>query len=149
MAAAAAPLNVRQVFALTALGIAPGNISLRSTTMTSEKVICVREDKGDGTSQTAFINVATGTIGSRKPISAEAAVVSLDGKNVAVRGELDEMSCRVLSGFDLAQQSRRAFYLACSSPRGLFSQFLGLDESKNIDSSCSRAWVCQGSASWG
>jgi len=87
-AAAATPLNVRQVFNLPALGIAASNISIRSTTMVSEKAICVNEPKPDGSrGSVAVVDTASGRISSRQPISAEATTLSPDAKIIAVRGE--------------------------------------------------------------
>jgi hypothetical protein len=88
MAAAAPPVNVRQVFNLPSLGIAASNISIKSTTMVSDKAICVREPKPDGTGSTAIVDTATGRISSRKPLNAEAAVLSPDGRTIAVRGKI-------------------------------------------------------------
>ena len=53
--------------------------------MDSDKAMCVRMEVGDAKS-VQIISLATGTITNKFPMAAEAAVLSPDGKSIAVRG---------------------------------------------------------------
>lgn len=97
MAAAAAgvPLDVRQVFTLPALGIDGANINIKNTTMSSDAAVCVREIGEGGAGNIAIVDLGSGRLAPRKPLSADAAILSPDGKLVAVRGACSRAILRV------------------------------------------------------
>ena len=55
--------------------------------MDGDKAICVRMEQGDAKS-VQIISLQTGTVTSKFPMAAESAILSPDGKTIAVRGEL-------------------------------------------------------------
>lgn len=78
--AAALPLDVRLVFTLPPLGINPDHIGFKNLSMQSDSTICVREE-----GQVVIVDTASGAVSSRMPMTAEAAIMNPDGKNIAVR----------------------------------------------------------------
>ena len=53
--------------------------------MDGDKAICVRMEQGDQKS-VQIISLQTGTVTSKFPMAAESAILSPDGKTIAVRG---------------------------------------------------------------
>jgi hypothetical protein len=111
MAAPGIPVDLRVVMALPALGIPAEAINFRSVagtlstvvipptranrttlrlfrnvSMDSDKALCVRTEIGDSKS-VQIVSLATGTVTNKFPMAAESAVLSPDGKSIAVRGE--------------------------------------------------------------
>lgn len=57
----------------------------RNVSMDSDKAMCVRMEVGDAKS-VQIVSLASGTITNKFPMAAESAVLSPDGKSIAVRG---------------------------------------------------------------
>jgi hypothetical protein len=71
---------------LSALGIDAKDVNFRAATMTSDRAICVRASGEGAAAGVAIVEIPTRRIASRRPLSAEAATLSPDGKLIAVRG---------------------------------------------------------------
>lgn len=71
---------------LTSLGIEPSSIGFASLTLESDRFICVREEV-NGTKQVVIIDLADASNVIRRPISAESAIMHLEEKVIALRGE--------------------------------------------------------------
>lgn len=72
---------------MTALGIQPGSIGFATLTLESDRFICVREEV-NGTKQVVILDLNDPNNVIRRPISAESAIMHLDEKVIALRGEL-------------------------------------------------------------
>jgi len=83
-APAGAPLDARVVLNLPALGVPPEACSFKNVTMDSDKALCVRMESGDAKSL-QIISLATGAVTNKFPMPAESAILSPDGKTIAVR----------------------------------------------------------------
>lgn len=71
---------------ITALGIQPASIGFATLTLESERYICVREEV-NGAKQVVIIDLADASNVIRRPISAESAIMHLEEKVIALRGE--------------------------------------------------------------
>lgn len=74
---------------MSSLGIQPASIGFATLTMESEKFICVREEV-NGTKQVVIIDLSDASNVIRRPISAESAIMHLEEKVIALRGESPE-----------------------------------------------------------
>ena len=73
-------------FQLQNVGINASNIGFSTLTMESDKYICVREKVAD-TSQVVIIDMADSQNPSRRPISADSAIMNPASKVIALKGE--------------------------------------------------------------
>ena len=78
------PIQFQEHVQLTALGVEPASIGFATLTMTSDRFICVREDKD--TKQVVIVDLAEENNVLRRPISAESAVMHPQEKVIALRG---------------------------------------------------------------
>lgn len=63
----------------------PASIGFATLTLESDRFICVREDVG-GTKQVVIVDLADASNVTRRPISAESAIMHPDDKVIALRG---------------------------------------------------------------
>lgn len=71
---------------LTALGVQPGSIGFATLTLESDRFVCVREEV-NGAKQVVIIDMNDPNNVVRRPISAESAIMHVDDKVIALRGE--------------------------------------------------------------
>lgn len=76
---------------VTAQGIQPASIGFATLTLESDRFICVREEV-NGTKQVVILDLVEGGAPIRRPISAESAIMHLEEKVIALRGEFFEDS---------------------------------------------------------
>eukprot|EP01119_Soliformovum_irregulare_P023468 TRINITY_DN818_c0_g1_i1.p1 TRINITY_DN818_c0_g1~~TRINITY_DN818_c0_g1_i1.p1 ORF type:complete len:1708 (+),score=626.33 TRINITY_DN818_c0_g1_i1:60-5183(+) len=78
MATQQLPIKFQELLQLTSLGINPAAIGFATLTMESDKYICVREQATtpDGKSQIAVIDTANPAAFSRRPITADSAIMN-------------------------------------------------------------------------
>ena len=93
---------------LTALGVQPGSIGFATLTLESDRFVCVREEV-NGAKQVVIIDMNDPNNVVRRPISAESAIMHIDDKVIALRGEY---SCPTFqlptAGTDPVDESRPA-----------------------------------------
>ncbi|RYY38323.1 hypothetical protein EON62_00490, partial [archaeon] len=83
MAAPAIPVDARVVLSLPTLGVPAEAIGFKNVTMDSDKALCVRMEAPEKVLQ--IVSTATGTVINKFPMPAESAILSPDGKTIAVR----------------------------------------------------------------
>ena len=74
-------------FQLQSVGINAANIGFSTLTMESDKFICVREKVGE-TAQVVIIDLADANNPTRRPISADSAIMNPKSKVIALKGWL-------------------------------------------------------------
>ena len=72
-------------FQLQSVGINAANIGFSTLTMESDKFICVREKVGE-TAQVVIIDLADANNPTRRPISADSAIMNPKSKVIALKG---------------------------------------------------------------
>ena len=77
------------------VGINPANIGFASLTLESDKFICVREKVGDQ-SQVVIIDLANASNPTRRPISADSAIMNPASRVIALKGK--EKGCGLGGG---------------------------------------------------
>lgn len=80
------PISFAEHCQLTALGIQPASIGFSTLTMESDKFICVREEV-NGAKQVVIVDLNDVNNITRRPISAEAAIMHPTDQCIALRGE--------------------------------------------------------------
>ena len=73
------------LFQLQSVGINAANIGFSTLTMESDKFICVREKVGE-TAQVVIIDLADANNPTRRPISADSAIMNPRSKVIALKG---------------------------------------------------------------
>lgn len=73
------------LFQLQSVGINAANIGFSTLTMESDKFICVREKVGE-TAQVVIIDLADANNPTRRPISADSAIMNPKSKVIALKG---------------------------------------------------------------
>nr|CAG4644043.1 EOG090X07W1 [Lepidurus arcticus] len=91
--------NHSHIFCLTSVGINAANIGFSSLTMESDKFICVREKVGE-TAQVVIIDMADPTNPTRRPISADSAIMNPASKVIALKAG------RTLQIFNIEMKSK-------------------------------------------
>nr|CAB3488815.1 unnamed protein product [Digitaria exilis] len=84
MAAANAPIAMREALTLTSLGIAPQFVTFTHVTMESEKYICVRETSPQNS--VVIIDMAMPMQPLRRPITADSALMNPNTRILALKG---------------------------------------------------------------
>lgn len=74
-------------FQLQSVGINAANIGFSTLTMESDKYICVREKVGD-VAQVVIIDLADANNPTRRPISADSAIMNPKSKVIALKGKV-------------------------------------------------------------
>ena len=77
--------NLVIYFQLQNVGINAANIGFSTLTMESDKFICVREKVGE-TAQVVIIDLADANNPTRRPISADSAIMNPKSKVIALKG---------------------------------------------------------------
>lgn len=77
--------NLVIYFQLQNVGINAANIGFSTLTMESDKFICVREKVGE-TAQVVIIDLADPNNPTRRPISADSAIMNPKSKVIALKG---------------------------------------------------------------
>lgn len=80
------PFHYYIILQLQNVGINAANIGFSTLTMESDKFICVREKVGE-TAQVVIIDLADPTNPTRRPISADSAIMNPKSKVIALKGE--------------------------------------------------------------
>jgi clathrin heavy chain len=70
------PIQFTEALNLPALGIPSDNIKFGTCSMESDKYICVCEKGADGSSNVVIVDMTQGNTVTRRPISAEAAIMN-------------------------------------------------------------------------
>ncbi|XP_006902589.1 PREDICTED: clathrin heavy chain 2 [Elephantulus edwardii] len=78
------PVRLQEHLQLSSLGISPANIGFNTLTMESDKFICIREEVGEQT-QVVIIDLSDPTSLTRRPISAESAIMNPVSKVIALK----------------------------------------------------------------
>ncbi|AQK38524.1 Putative clathrin heavy chain family protein [Zea mays] len=86
MAAANAPIAMREALTLTSLGIAPQFVTFTHVTMESEKYICVRETSPQNS--VVIIDMAMPMQPLRRPITADSALMNPDARILALKAQI-------------------------------------------------------------
>ena len=76
-------------FQLQSIGINAANIGFSTLTMESDKFICVREKVGE-TAQVVIIDLADANNPTRRPISADSAIMNPKSKVIALKGKRND-----------------------------------------------------------
>ena len=76
---------VLSLLQLQSVGINAANIGFSTLTMESDKFICVREKVGE-TAQVVIIDLADANNPTRRPISADSAIMNPKSKVIALKG---------------------------------------------------------------
>ena len=95
------------MFQLQNLGVNPANIGFSYLTMESDKFICIREKVGEQ-NQVVIIDMADPNNPSRRPISADSAIMNPTSKVIALKGRLPPRP------HILVDESQMAPYSLCS-----------------------------------
>ncbi|KAM0791024.1 hypothetical protein ACM66B_004322 [Microbotryomycetes sp. NB124-2] len=80
------PISFQELQQLTALGIQPTSIGFATLTLESDRFICVREDV-NGAKQVVIVDLHDASNVTRRPISAESAIMHPDDKVIALRAQ--------------------------------------------------------------
>ncbi|CAG0919676.1 unnamed protein product [Notodromas monacha] len=80
------PIRFQEHLQLTSAGINPNNITFNNLTMESDKFICVREKMGE-TNQVVILDMADPTNPTRRPISADSAIMNPASKVIALKAQ--------------------------------------------------------------
>ncbi|KAL3090143.1 hypothetical protein niasHS_006595 [Heterodera schachtii] len=99
------PIRLQELFSLQKVGINPSSISFGNVTMESDKYIVVRETVGD-TAQVVIVDVANPTDVTRRPVSAETALMNPVSKILALK------SGKTLQIFDLELKAKVKTHVA-------------------------------------
>ncbi|TVU01227.1 hypothetical protein EJB05_53329 [Eragrostis curvula] len=86
MAAANAPIAMREALTLTSLGIAPQFVTFTHVTMESEKYICVRETSPQNS--VVIIDMAMPMQPLRRPITADSALMNPNARILALKAQI-------------------------------------------------------------
>uniref|UniRef100_A0A0D9XN70 Clathrin heavy chain linker core motif domain-containing protein n=1 Tax=Leersia perrieri TaxID=77586 RepID=A0A0D9XN70_9ORYZ len=86
MAAANAPIAMREALTLTSLGIAPQFVTFTHVTMESEKYICVRETSPQNS--VVIIDMAMPAQPLRRPITADSALMNPNTRILALKAQI-------------------------------------------------------------
>ncbi|XP_062203739.1 clathrin heavy chain 1-like isoform X1 [Phragmites australis] len=86
MAAANAPIAMREALTLTSLGIAPQFVTFTHVTMESEKYICVRETSPQNS--VVIIDMAMPMQPLRRPITADSALMNPNSRILALKAQI-------------------------------------------------------------
>ncbi|XP_062203111.1 clathrin heavy chain 2-like isoform X1 [Phragmites australis] len=86
MAAANAPIAMREALTLTSLGIAPNFVTFTHVTMESEKYICVRETSPQNS--VVIIDMAMPMQPLRRPITADSALMNPNTRILALKAQI-------------------------------------------------------------
>ncbi|XP_075389517.1 clathrin heavy chain 2 isoform X1 [Tenrec ecaudatus] len=78
------PVRVQELLQLQNLGINPASIGFSTLTMESDRFICVREEVGEQ-AQIAIVDLSEPTALTRRPVSAESAIMHPASKVVALK----------------------------------------------------------------
>lgn len=81
----ASPIKLKQAFSLLSLGIAPTSLTFDSTTLSSEKAICVRDNPPRKQPSLVILHTAQPTKPTRRPFTAEAALLHPQRDWIAIR----------------------------------------------------------------
>lgn len=93
------PIRFQEHFQLQNVGINAANIGFSTLTMESDKFICVREKVGE-TAQVVIIDLATPQNPTRRPISADSAIMNPKSKVIALKAG------RTLQIFNIEMKSK-------------------------------------------
>ncbi|XP_040566519.1 LOW QUALITY PROTEIN: clathrin heavy chain 1 [Lepeophtheirus salmonis] len=80
------PIKFQEHLQLTNVGINSSNVTFASLTMESDKYICVREKVGD-TNQVVIIDMADPSNPTRRPITADSAIMNPASKVIALKAQ--------------------------------------------------------------
>jgi clathrin heavy chain len=80
------PIRFQEHLQLTAVGINQSNITFNNLTMESDKFICVREKLGE-TNQVVILDMADPNNPTRRPISADSAIMNPASKVIALKAQ--------------------------------------------------------------
>lgn len=100
MAAAAAPIALREAANLQALGIPQTGISFATVTCESDKFICVRTSTADK-NELVIVDTAAPTQPQRRPITASSAIMNPNQRIVALKAEVPGVAGDSLQIFNL------------------------------------------------
>jgi clathrin heavy chain len=90
------------------VGVSPENIGFANVTMSSEKFICIRENKQSSKAFLRIIDFRNGIEITEKPMTADSAIMNPNLAHLALRGMFTPIYCK-LNKFCIAQNTIQVF----------------------------------------